>query len=90
MLIKKILQKIFKKLGHSIFFLIYGKINGVIDPANNKEIIIQKITIDKNIYKIFSVLNGVLYTNRIHDTAIILKDKIVDGPSFQYRYQHTP
>ena len=31
------------------------------------------------------LLKGRLYTDRIHDTAIILDDKIIDEPSFQLR-----
>ena len=36
-------------------------------------------------YKIYNIQNGRLYTDRIHDTAIVLDNKIISGPSFQLR-----
>ena len=36
-------------------------------------------------YQIFFCKKSRLYTDRIHDTAIIKNNSIIDGPSFQYR-----
>ena len=40
---------------------------------------------NKHNYKIYKITNGRLYTDRVHDTAIILDNSIVSGPSFQLR-----
>ena len=37
--------------------------------------------------KIYEIINGRLYTDRIHDTAVISDNKIIEGPSFQLRYK---
>jgi len=84
--IKKFLQKIFKKITYSFFFKIYGKIENSIDPTSDKRIEVEIIKIDNNLqYKIYKISNGRLYTDRIHDAAAILDNKIIDGPSFQIR-----
>ena len=33
-------------------------------------------------------MDGRLYTDRIHDTAVLLDNKIIEGPSFQLRRAH--
>ena len=86
MSIKKILQNLFKKIGYKVYFLIYGKIENIIKDNQTEKIITKLITINKKTYKIFSILNGRLYTTRIHDTAFILQNNIIDEVSFQYRY----
>ncbi len=83
---KKSAQNVFKVIFQNFFKLIHGKIEGVIKSIENKEI--EKFPIKKNenkLYHIFKVKNGRLYTDRINDTAIIYKKKIIDGPSFQFR-----
>ena len=85
-MIKKFLQNLFKKFFYSIFINLYGSINESIDPKNNKCIKLDKIAIDKKFfYKIYEITNGRLYTDRIHDTAAIIENKIIKGPSFQLR-----
>ena len=71
---------------NKVYFLIYGKIENIIKDNQTEKIITKLITINKNTYKIFSILNGRLYTTRIHDTAFILQNNIIDEVSFQYRY----
>tara|TARA_Y100000590_G_scaffold443256_1_gene572436 strand:- start:2794 stop:3921 length:1128 start_codon:yes stop_codon:yes gene_type:complete len=85
--IKKFLQKIFKIVSYSIFFKIYGKVEKTIDADEDKRIKVKIINIEKDLtYKVYNISNGRLYTDRIHDTAILLDNKIVKGPSFQLRY----
>ena len=36
-------------------------------------------------YKVFLIEQGRLYTDRIQDTAVILDDSIISGPSHQLR-----
>jgi capsular polysaccharide biosynthesis protein len=84
--IKKTLQKIFKKISYSIFFLIYGKVEKSINCNEDKRIDVKTFNIEKNLsYKIYSIVGGRLYTDRVHDTAILLGNKIVNEPSFQFR-----
>ena len=85
-MIKKNLQNIFKKLFYFLFSKIYGKIEKSIKSENDKRISIKIINLENNLkYKIYSINNGRLYTDRVHDTAAILENKIIEGPSFQLR-----
>ena len=84
--IKKILQNIFKIFFYKAFILFYGKIKGKTDSENDSRIKIETIKKKNNIkYKIYKIKNGRLYTDRIHDAAIILNNLIVEGPSYQLR-----
>ena len=88
-MIKKTLQKIFKTISYSLFFKIYGKIYKSINCEEDNRIEVKKIHLDNNLnYKVYKIKNGRIYTDRIHDTAIILDNKIVNEPSFQYRQTH--
>jgi capsular polysaccharide biosynthesis protein len=84
--IKKILQKIFKKISYFLFFKIYGKIEHSIKSDSDKRIQVEIAKINENLeYKVYKIGNGRLYTDRIHDAAAILDNKIIEGPSFQIR-----
>ena len=83
---KKSFQKFFKFISYSLFKILYGNVEGVIDPNNNDEIEIKFVKKNGEInYNVYKVKNGRLYTDRIHDTAIIKNNKIIKGPSFQFR-----
>ena len=85
-MIKKYLQKIFKKISYSFFFKIYGSIDSSIKSNEDSRIKVKIAKIEKNIsYRVYIISNGRLYTDRIHDTAAILDNKIIEGPSFQLR-----
>ena len=84
--IKKKLQTIFKNIGYSLSKAFYGKVIGVTETKNNSDIEIIEKTIDKNyFYKIYVIKNCRLYTDTVNDAAFIIKNKIIDGPSYQYR-----
>jgi capsular polysaccharide biosynthesis protein len=85
MLKKKFFSNLYKFIIYKIFKLIYGEIYSIIKPDDNAEINEKNITIERNNYKIFFCSNSTLYTDRVHDTAIIKDNKIVEGPSFQIR-----
>ena len=88
-MIKKFLQKIFKIVSYGIFFKIYGKIEESVKSVNHDKIKVIDVDIEKNLdYKVYKILDGRLYTDRIHDTAIIINNKIIEEPSFQLRYKH--
>ena len=84
--LKKNFQKYFKFVGYFLFKILYGKIEDIISPENREGISIDLVEKgDKFLYKIYKVENGRLYTDRVNDTAIIKNNKIVEGPSFQFR-----
>ena len=84
--LKKILQALFKDFFYKIFSLIYGNIKGTIKNGEDSRIKVLLSIKEKKInYKVFKVKNARLYTDRIHDMAIILDNLIVDGPSYQLR-----
>jgi len=83
---KKTLQKHFKSIVYSLFKILYGKIEDVINPENAEVISTNLVNKnDKFLYKIYKIENGRLYTDRVNNTAIIKNNKIIDGPSFQFR-----
>ena len=84
--IRKFLQKIFKIASYFFFLKIYGKIETSIESNSDERIKVESININKDLnYKIYKINSGRLYTDRIHDTAAILENKIIKGPSFQLR-----
>ena len=90
-MIKKYLQKIFKKISYGVFFKIYGRIENSIENNKDNRIKVKLINIDKEQnYRVYKISNGRLYTDRVHDTAAILDNKIIEGPSFQFRQVTNP
>tara|TARA_B100000579_G_scaffold437892_1_gene469715 strand:- start:1923 stop:3032 length:1110 start_codon:yes stop_codon:yes gene_type:complete len=84
--IKNSLKKFYRIIIYNIFFYKYGEIKGVIESDQDNRVKVQSLVIEKkHNYKIYKITNGRLYTDRIHDTAIILDNSIVSGPSFQLR-----
>ena len=85
-MIKEYLKKIFKKISYSFFLKIYGTIENSIKNSKDNRIKVKIINIEKELsYKIYIISSGRLYTDRIQDTAVILDNKIIEGPSFQLR-----
>ena len=84
--IKKILQNSSKFFFYKVFSLFYGNIKGKINSESDPRIKIETIKKENNLkYKIYKIKNGRLYTDRVHDVAIILDNFIVEGPSYQLR-----
>ena len=84
---RKFLQKIFKIISYFLFSKVHGKIEKSIESNSDERIKIKIVNIEKDLkYKVYKIFNGRLYTDRVHDTAVILDNKIIDGPSFQQRY----
>ena len=87
---KKSFQKFFKFISYSLFKILYGNVEGIIDPNNNDEIEIKFVKKNGEInYNVYKVKNGRLYTDRINDTAIIKNNKIIKCPSFQFRIDNS-
>ena len=69
-----------------MFALFHGKVKGHINYKDDSRIKVETIDKENNFkYKIFKVSKGRLYTDRIHDTAIILDNLVIEGPSYQLR-----
>ena len=83
--IKKLGKFLFQTLGHQLFFFLYGRINGISEPNKEKRISVRTSNLDNHNYKVYHVRGGRLYTDTINDTAVIVDNKIVEGPSFQFR-----
>ena len=84
--IKKKLQDLFKTFSYKIFSLFYGNIKGKTNFEKDSRIKTTTIEKTNNLkYRIYNIKNGRLYTDRIHDTAVILNNLIVEGPSYQLR-----
>ena len=86
--IKKFFQSMFKIFFYTIFKLKHGKI--VFDEKIQSKLYKKENVFfdNKNLkleYSIFFSSNSRLYTDRIHDTAIIKDNLLIDKPSFQLR-----
>ena len=86
--IKKNFQNLFKTLAQKIFIMIYGKID-IDDYSSMQNLKVYDID-DKNIntffgdyYKIYSINFGRIYNDNVQNVAIINKNKIINGPSYQ-------
>ena len=84
--IKKKIEGLFKNFFYKVFALFHGKVKGHINYKDDSRIKVETIDKENNFkYKIFKVSKGRLYTDRIHDTAIILDNLVIEGPSYQLR-----
>ena len=83
--LKKFFSNKYKLFIYRIFKLFYGKIKSVYKSGDTDDIYEEKIFLSENCYKIYFCNNSSLYTDTIHDLAIIKNNEIIDGPSFQYR-----
>ena len=83
--IKKKLLNLLNSIGYKIGIFIYGKITNSIKADKNNLIEIFNSKINSSLYTIFKIKDCRIYTDTVTDTAFILKNNIVDGPSFQHR-----
>ncbi|MFL2889645.1 MAG: glycosyltransferase family 61 protein [Pelagibacteraceae bacterium] len=82
---KTILKKNYKFLVSKLFILFYGSISKKVDKSDFN-LKIQEIKIEDNLkYSVYFSSKSRLYTDRIHNTAIIINNKIVEGASFQLK-----
>ena len=80
---KKKFTRLYKVLITFLFEFIYGKINSIENGNKYRQSI--KLAGSNKLYHIYNLKNSRLYTDTIHDTAFIKSNKIIDGPSFQFR-----
>ena len=75
------LQQLFKRITYNIFLLFHGKISSSIKTDVENSIQVEELKINNLKYNIYFCQNCRLYTDRIHDTAIISKNNnIIEGP----------
>ena len=84
-MIRKRLKKFYRFIIYSFFFLIYKKPKLFLKKFRELSYKIFNIKIKNNKYYLFKITNGRIYTNTIDDTAYLLGDYLLKGPSFQYR-----
>ncbi len=81
---RKKIQNVYKKLIYLIFIALNGKIKGILKLKDNKDV--TKVSFKDNInYRIYFCKNSRIYTDTIHDTAIIQNNLLIEGASFQFR-----
>jgi capsular polysaccharide biosynthesis protein len=84
---RKFLQKLFKIVSYFIFSKIHGKIKEIISTKDDERIKVKIINIENALkYKVYKISSGRLYTDRIHDIAVLIDNKVIDEPSLQQRY----
>jgi hypothetical protein len=82
---KKKLQFLFKKISSQLFSLIYGKIKNKINIEEDPKFTLKHVKLENRFYKIYFAEFARLYTDTINDTAIIINNSLLEGPSFQLR-----
>ncbi len=85
--IKKYLQSFFKKFFYSIFHLIYGKVMTMKNPVKESSDINKSVINmgDNRKYTIHSLKKSRLYTDRVHNTAVIHDNFLIQDASFQIK-----
>ena len=63
----------------------YGKVDKIINPEDDKRIKVDKVTLDNVSYKVFTVESGRLYTDKISNIAVLLEKSLVNEASIQIR-----
>lgn len=81
-------MKILKKIKETFFYFIYGKIEKINYSEKIREkVLIKKVFFSKNlIYDLLIIKKARLFTSSVHDTAVIVDNKILKEGSFQYRH----
>ena len=86
---KKIIKKIqnfIKNLSYKILILFHGKIIDKVQCSKDQRVQVLKSVFDNHYeYSIYKIDKARLYTDRVHDMAVILDNSIVEGPSYQLR-----
>ena len=84
--IKKKILNFLNFIGYQILIFFYGKINESIDPNYSKLIEVFKSNFNSSfLYNIYKIKECRIYTDTVTDTAFIIQNKVINGPSFQLR-----
>jgi len=82
---RKTLLNLYRTLVSIFFKFLYGGIKKKISSKENKTIRISKIILDNNNYYVYKIYNGRIFNTAVHDCAYIFDNKIIEGPSYQFR-----
>ena len=75
-----------KLIRYFIFKLLYGKIEKIIKPQGNNKISLKKAHLSKsNIYKVYRISKGRVYSDTVNNTAYILDNSLIKDASYQYK-----
>lgn len=83
--VRDFLKNKYKSLIQALFKLFFGPVDVASVEEVKKYLSIEEIKINEITYKIFKTKNSRLYTTSVHDQSIIVKNKLIPGPSFQLR-----
>tara|TARA_Y100000817_G_scaffold314557_1_gene313839 strand:+ start:1081 stop:2181 length:1101 start_codon:yes stop_codon:yes gene_type:complete len=83
--IKKKLLNLLNAIGYKIGIFVYGKITNSTEANKNSLIEVFQSKVDESLYTIFKIKNCRIYTDTVTDTAFIVENNIIEGPSFQHR-----
>lgn len=83
--IKFYIQQIIKKIFQFLFIILYGRVKNILNSKTSNRVEVKKIFKENQSYRIFILNEARLYTDRINDSAFIIDNQIVDGPSYQLR-----
>jgi len=82
---KRMILNLYRFLVSIFFKCLYGSIKKKLSLKEKKFIKISKIILDYKNYYIYKIYNGRIFNTTIHDCAYILNNKIIEGPSYQFR-----
>jgi len=82
---KRVILNLYRFLVSIFFKCLYGGIKKKISLKEKKLIKINKIILDYKNYYIYKIYNGRIFNTTIYDCAYILNNKIIEGPSYQFR-----
>ena len=82
---KQSFQIFFKSISYGLLKIFHGNIKGVVKLEKNQEELLEVSFNNKYRYSIYRCKHSRIYTDRIHDTAFIKNNFIIEGPSFQFR-----
>jgi len=82
---KRVILNLYRFLVSIFFKCLYGSIKKRLSLKEKKLIKINKIILDYKNYYIYKIYNGRIFNTTIYDCAYILNNKIIEGPSYQFR-----
>jgi len=82
---KKAILNLYRFLVSIFFKCLYGSIRKKLSLKEKKLIKINKIILDYKNYYVYKIYNCRIFNNTIYDCAYILNNKIIEGPSYQFR-----
>ncbi len=83
--IKKFFKDTYKLIVQLIFKVLYGTIEIANFEEVDKSLDVEKINISDKSYNIYKIKNARLFTTTVHDTSVIVNNRLIPQASFQLR-----